>query len=98
MVQLMSRDLSPTDYELLLSLDNTVQRPFCDAATLKRVLEVLPPGASTPSADCAICLDALDQELAQLKRCQHVFHADCIRQHLANAVTCPLDNLNVTEM
>ena len=98
---LLSRELSPEDYELLRALDETVERPHCTPATLARVLRIADASeVADAEATCAICLDALGDggALAKVVRCAHVLHTECIRAHLGGAVTCPLDNLNVTEI
>lgn len=41
-----------------------------------------------PGATCAVCLEALDDRVAQLP-CNHVFHRDCVLPWLARRGTCP---------
>lgn len=39
---------------------------------------------------CAVCLEPCREGLAELPRCGHVFHAECIEPWLASSASCPL--------
>lgn len=89
---LMSRELTPEDYELLLLLDEGVKK----AKTLSPdVAAVLPKAVGRAWIDeaCSICLCALeeDEDVRMLPACGHCFHAPCAERWLTSEkATCPL--------
>lgn len=89
---LMSRDITPEDYELLLLLDEGVKKAktFSPdvAAALPRAV-----GSSWVDGECRICLCALeeDEDVRMLPGCGHCFHAPCAQRWLTSSkATCPL--------
>ena len=88
---LMSREISPEDYELLLRLDEGVEKKDrmseSDAAAL---LESTLEG----EAQCSVCLcDIESGESTVLLACGHHFHPACIKSWLVKGKdTCPLCN------
>lgn len=94
---LLNRDLTPEDYELLLLLDTTIAKKTTDDSTLKSLREVIATHAHT-SETCLICI--LDYECGDkmtILPCNHLFHADCVgiwlREH---SQACPLCNAVVS--
>jgi len=90
--ELMSRDITPEDYELLLLLDDGVKK----AKTFDpEVAAALPKatGSSWHDTECRICLCALeeDEDIRMLPDCGHCFHAPCAQRWLTSSkATCPL--------
>ncbi|CAF0984033.1 unnamed protein product [Adineta steineri] len=94
LLEMQNRDLSPEDYEMLLRLDERVQRKTVN----KNILDTLPTIKVTETHlddQCTICMEKynLDQEL-KLLPCTHIFHSNCIETYLQEfSIQCPLDNL-----
>jgi len=89
---LMNRDITPEDYELLCLLDEGVKKAktFSPdvAAALPRAV-----GSSWVGGECRICLCALeeDEDVRRLPDCGHCFHAPCAQRWLTSSkATCPL--------
>eukprot|EP00927_Polykrikos_kofoidii_P076799 TRINITY_DN73825_c0_g1_i1.p1 TRINITY_DN73825_c0_g1~~TRINITY_DN73825_c0_g1_i1.p1 ORF type:complete len:317 (-),score=46.70 TRINITY_DN73825_c0_g1_i1:62-991(-) len=96
---LMTRELSPEDYELLLLLDegvNKVRTLGPNAAAALPVAE----GAAWVGEACRICLCELeeDEDVRTVPNCGHAFHAPCITHWLtASRASCPLCGAEVPE-
>lgn len=90
--QLMTRELTPEDYELLLLLDEGVKK----ARTLSTsAASGLPraEGTAWHNEECTICLCALEQgeDVVALPGCGHLFHGPCAERWLSTSkATCPL--------
>lgn len=96
---LMSRDLTPEDYELLLLLDEGVKKArtlsSSAAATLPRAT-----GTAWFGEECRICLCALEdgEDVVSLPSCGHLFHGPCAERWLGSAkATCPLCGNEIME-
>jgi hypothetical protein len=94
---MLTRELTPADYELLLALDNAVA-----AKTIKKdeLAELLAPVAAVSADDvCAICFDELAAaDLSSLRQlpCSHAFHQACITKHLGEfSRRCPTCNVSL---
>lgn len=89
---LMTRDLTPEDYELLLLLDEGIKK----APTLSTVAVARLPKAGDSDwigKACGICLATLEEgeDVRQLPACGHTYHGECICHWLTNSkATCPL--------
>ena len=88
---LQSRELTPEDYEILLQLDESVEK--------RNVLSELEAAALIESTvegqvSCSVCLCDLESgESAVLLSCGHCFHPPCIKSWLVKGKdTCPLCN------
>jgi hypothetical protein len=96
---LMTRELSPADYEMLLALDNAVKPKTIEEDSLAKLLLAVVAGDVAADDVCMICLDEMaSAALASLAKlpCKHVFHGACIREHLAKfSRRCPVDNLSL---
>lgn len=92
---IMTRDLTPEDYELLLLLDQGVIKrvPRLAAGCGGRLPRAeMPPGGWAGEA-CTVCLGPAEvgDDLRMLPACGHLFHAACIEQWLtASKASCPL--------
>ena len=90
----VARFSSPEDYEVLLRLDERVQRRTVNKSVFDSLLTVN-VNESHLNEQCAICMEEymLGQALKRLP-CSHLFHGNCIETYLKNFSTqCPLDNL-----
>eukprot|EP00050_Salpingoeca_kvevrii_P008179 m.301302 g.301302 ORF g.301302 m.301302 type:complete len:354 (-) comp14711_c0_seq1:183-1244(-) len=97
LAELQTRDITPEDYELLLTLDESIK----PKTTNKSVLESLPTTTLTEALVNEVCMVCMDDFVAGDKvttlPCKHRFHAPCIQTWLANqSVNCPLDGLPVS--
>jgi len=97
--ELMTRDLTPEDYELLLLLDEGVKKArtlsSSAAASLPRA-----EGTAWHGEECRICLCALEEgeDVRMLPGCGHLFHAQCAERWLGSSkATCPLCGVEVPE-
>ena len=49
-----------------------------------------PPASCDMNEECAICMDQLNvRTCVALRKCNHVFHADCIQQAFSHSAKCP---------
>jgi len=91
---LLTRDLSPEDYDLLLRLDDTVEKK-----TLKGKIDQssFPTQEITKHEEspCVVCLSEYEiGEQVTMLPCLHYFHTQCIINWLTNSsLNCPVDNL-----
>lgn len=87
---LLHRDITPEDYEMLLRLDEQVERRTASASTV----ESLPTmrGEDVLGEDCSVCLSAFEaDDIVASLPCQHRFHRDCIAKWLSECrCKCPL--------
>lgn len=92
-MDILHRDLTPEDFDMLNKLDerlpkrNIAQRSF---------VESLPQVAASAAggAECGVCLQAIDPtvsaRIVQLPCCRHAFHLHCISKWLTQCKnTCP---------
>lgn len=96
---LLSRELTPEDYELLLLLDNDVAPKTVEAHKVNALPKLcFSELKSRNSAEiCTICFMDYEQEdeVSNLP-CGHVFHHTCITRWLgSNSTRCPVDNMEV---
>lgn len=96
--ELMTRELTPEDYELLLLLDEGVKKaPTLSsgaAAALPR-----PSGTAWVDEECRVCLCALEEgEDVRELPCGHWYHGPCIERWLtASRCSCPICGAVVSE-
>ncbi|CAF0768103.1 unnamed protein product [Adineta ricciae] len=94
LLDMQNRDLSPNDYEMLLRLDERVQRKTVDKNVLNN-LQTINVDETHLNEQCTICMETylLGQKL-KLLPCKHMFHLNCIETYLKEFSTqCPLDNM-----
>ena len=86
---LQSRELTPEDYELLLRLDESVQRKnLLSAEAASNLIETI----LAEDAECSVCLcDMQKGECTVVLGCSHCFHPECIKEWLTRGRdTCPV--------
>eukprot|EP00111_Clytia_hemisphaerica_P021666 TCONS_00063711-protein len=92
MLELQYRDISYSDYELLLTLDDTVKPPTANKSTFNKLSQEMKRNNDIEL--CVICMgDILFQEIViTLPECGHRFHKACIENWLLNcSKQCPVD-------
>jgi len=97
-IELMYRDLSPEDFDMLCKLDerlpkrNTLQRNLVDG--LPRVL-----AKDCGVSECRVCLAGVEGATSLVKLpCKHAFHPACISKWLTQCKnTCPLCSSPIAE-
>jgi len=88
--ELLFRDITPEDYELLLRLDEKVKKPAAAAESLEKLTRS--SGHKLLGEQCAVCLADFtpEDDVAGLP-CQHQFHAACVVKWLSECrAACPL--------
>lgn len=89
---LLTREIGPEDYDLLLLLDKSVPKPTASAESIEGL-----PAVSKEEfmgGECSICLSKFeaDDSVASLP-CQHRFHRGCVAKWLSECHRkCPLCN------
>lgn len=95
---LLFRDITPEDYEMLMRLDEKVEKkPLVGIEALKEALAYT-TGESVLGEQCAVCLADFEaeDEVAGLP-CNHQFHAACINKWLSECrAACPLCGASAT--
>jgi len=97
---LMTRDITPEDYDLLLCLDEGLNK----ARTLSSSSAAALPRPSTSmwvNEDCRICLCPMEmgEDVRILPACHHVYHALCAARWLATGkASCPICGADVAEV
>lgn len=94
---LLSRDLTPEDYELLLMLDKSVAPKTVEEEKLASFTARTVDSSPEFKDRCAVCMcDYEEGENVLVLPCKHMFHKDCIEQWLTkSSKNCPIDNLPV---
>jgi len=96
LTDLCNRELTPEDYELLLSLDNTVSKKTVQTGKVESFKEKVITEATEEL--CSVCMCTYEKgEKTKVLPCTHFFHVDCIVPWLTNhSQTCPMCKVNVT--
>jgi len=87
---LLSREIGPDDYEMLLRLDKTVPKPTASAESLASLREI--PQEEFMGGECTVCLSSFeaDDSVVSLP-CRHSFHHSCVTKWLSECRRmCPL--------
>lgn len=89
--ELLFREITPEDYEMLCRLDEKVEKkPAAANVCLEKLTRTV--GESFLGEQCAVCQAdfSTEDEVAGLP-CQHHFHAACVQKWLSECkATCPL--------
>jgi len=94
--ELMSRELTPEDYEMLLKLDSLVKPKTVEKSAIDSFLETT-WAEKDSNTTCAVCMCSFetDQKVKHLP-CEHFFHSLCIVPWLeGHSQNCPLCNAKV---
>lgn len=88
--ELLDRDITPDDYEMLLQLDESVARSTASRAGVERLVPANEKDFLGES--CSICLIAYEpDDLVKALPCAHFFHQECIAKWLLERCRfCPL--------
>lgn len=93
--ELLTRDLSPNDYEMLLQLDEAVQKKTLSTETINKLCPQRSMNVDQDAGGkCTICQCEYESgETLQSTPCAHTFHSDCLVQWLTKSSTkCALCN------
>jgi len=95
LTELCNRELTPEDYELLLSLDNTVAKKTVKTGKVESFKEKVIEEETEEV--CSVCMSTFEKgEKTKVLPCSHIFHVDCIVPWLTNhSQTCPMCKVNV---
>lgn len=87
---LLSRDITPEDYDLLLRLDEMVAKPTVSADSVRDLPQA--DFQEFQGHDCGVCLSALEaKDCVVGLPCRHYFHQECVSKWLSQCrKTCPL--------
>mmetsp|Transcript_16192 Transcript_16192/g.42788 ORF Transcript_16192/g.42788 Transcript_16192/m.42788 type:complete len:341 (+) Transcript_16192:81-1103(+) len=87
---LLSRDITPEDYDLLLRLDDTLAKPTASAESVRTLPRV--EREEFEGRECGVCLSAFEAKDAVVGLpCRHFFHQECVSKWLSQCRrTCPL--------
>jgi len=92
LLDICNRDLTPEDYELLLRLDEMVEKKTVKKETLSSLSETTVESESQCSELCTICMCnyGMGENIKNLP-CKHFFHVDCIVPYLSSyGQSCPV--------
>eukprot|EP00434_Breviolum_minutum_P009409 symbB.v1.2.008287.t1/scaffold519.1/size192877/15 len=91
--ELLDRDITPDDYEMLLQLDDALSRPTADKQSLEKSLQSV-RAKEVLDQMCSVCLHPFERnDAVSALPCSHIFHKDCISRWLLERCTaCPLCN------
>lgn len=92
LLEMLNRDLTPEDYELLLRLDETVQKKTVKQETLTTLTEKSIDSEAHCSEICTICMCNYEMgDNVKYLPCNHFFHTGCIVPYLSNyGQACPV--------
>jgi len=98
LASLLTRDLTPEDYELLLLLDSTVRPKTLSAKEVAAFPTKVIDSDEETQDRCTICMVNYEKgDKAKKLPCGHMFHEDCVTTWFTNSsVKCPLDGLAVS--
>jgi hypothetical protein len=92
MLEMLNRDLTPEDYELLLRLDEAVEKKTVNQETITTLTEKKIEDEAHLSEICTICMFNYEMgENVKFLPCNHFFHVDCIVPYLSSyGQACPV--------
>jgi len=91
-MDMLNRDLTPEDYELLLRLDETVEKKTVNQETLTTLTEKTIDSEEHLTEVCTVCMFNYEMgEPVKYLPCKHFFHVDCIVPYLSSyGQACPV--------
>lgn len=95
LLDLQNRELTPEDYELLLLLDETVEKKKVSKDTFSSYPQTILE--ADLHHDCPVCMSPMAKgEKITTLPCSHQYHTPCIEQWLTmSSPNCPLDGLSL---
>jgi len=95
--ELLFREITPEDYEMLLQLDENVVRPTTSRASVEGLPQA--SGEDFVGEKCTICMAAFDSgDSVAVLPCKHLFHRCCISRWLMERRSaCPLCGCEVPQ-
>lgn len=95
LLDIQNRELTPEDYELLLLLDESIEKKKVSKDTFKS-FDSATLTADLP-VDCPICMSSMvTGDKVTTLPCNHQYHTPCIEQWLTmSSPNCPLDGLSL---
>jgi len=90
--ELLYRDITPEDYDILLTLDDSLESKLTDKSIVENLTQQTKINSLTEK--CVICMTDIkhNDSLAVLPLCGHRFHTQCILKWLLNcSQQCPID-------
>lgn len=87
---LLYRDITPEDYDLLLLLDKTTPKPIASTECIEGLPSV--PQEEFMDGECSVCLGKFEAgDAVAALPCQHHFHRTCVTKWLGECRRmCPL--------
>jgi len=91
-MDMLNRDLTPEDYELLLRLDETVEKKTVNQETLTTLTEKTIDSEEHLTEVCTVCMFNYEMgDPVKYLPCKHFFHVGCIVPYLSNyGQACPV--------
>jgi len=91
---LFTRDLTPEDYEILLMLDERVEKKTVSNVEKFRKSII----SKEVENSCTICLSSFEigSDTCFEIPCNHVFHSECLEQWLKSSFVCPNCKLDLS--
>jgi hypothetical protein len=98
MLDMLNRELTPEDYELLLRLDETVEKKTVNQETLTTLKQTTIDREEHLSEVCTVCMFSYEMgDPVKYLPCNHFFHVDCIVPYLSSyGQSCPVCKAKVT--
>jgi hypothetical protein len=95
LMDLQNRELTPEDYELLLLLDESVEKKKVSKDAFSSFTQTVL--TKDLDVDCPICMSPMvTAEKVTTLPCSHQYHTPCIEQWLTmSSPNCPLDGLSL---
>ena len=97
LANLQYREITPNDYELLLTLDESTPPKTVSKNVLRAIAtETVPLWMEETNHVCCICFELFQGKMKELPHCGHCFHVSCIDKWLGTVSNvCPIDQQEV---
>jgi len=97
LANLQYREITPNDYELLLTLDESTPPKTVSKNVLRAIeTKTVPLWMKETNHVCCICFELLQSKMKELPHCGHCFHVSCIDKWLGTVSNvCPIDQQEV---
>eukprot|EP00761_Pharyngomonas_kirbyi_P011837 gb/GECH01011863.1/.p1 GENE.gb/GECH01011863.1/~~gb/GECH01011863.1/.p1 ORF type:complete len:164 (+),score=46.54 gb/GECH01011863.1/:1-492(+) len=96
-LSMSDRDFDENDYELLLRLDDSVEKKGVSQESRKNCLTHF--AATKCEGKCHICLEQMDtkEKLIRVDKCTHTYHDECLSKWIDSHKTCPICRFEISE-